>query len=218
MVVSRLTALVFIVALMGVSAFAGGKHGQNATASMPSGTTLKVRLQDYLSTQRNAKGDEFRALVLEEVRLDADHVIPKGTQLTGRVLNAKRAGRIAGRASMRLKFDTLRLPDGGGLTVETSVVSVNDPNCRVQGEENTIEAIGGRGKDAATIAVGAGAGGTVGGIAGGKKGGIIGSATGAAIGLAGMLGRRGRDVELGSGTELTLRLNREIAIPLASLR
>ncbi len=204
---------------MGATAsYAGVRHGQNDTASVPSGTTLKVRLQDGLSTQKNSKGDEFRAIVLEEVRLDSDHVIPKGTQLTGRVLNAKRAGRIAGRASLRLKFDTLRLPDGGGLSVETSVLSVKDPDCRVRGEENTIEALGGRGKDAGAVAVGAGTGGTVGAIAGGKKGGIIGTATGAAISLAGVLGRRGRDVELGSGTEMTLRLNREVAVPLASLR
>lgn len=210
---------VLLAALLGFTASYGGTgHRQSDMASVPSGTTLKIRLDDGLSTQKNTKGDEFRAVVLEAVRLDSEHVIPKGTQLTGRILNAKRAGRIAGRASLRLKFDTLRLPNGGGLSLETSVLSVKDPNCRVRGEESTIEAVGGRGKDATGVAVGAGAGGTVGAIAGGKKGGIIGTATGAAISLAGVLGRRGRDVELGSGTEMTLRLNREVSVPLASLR
>jgi hypothetical protein len=64
-------------------------------------------------------------------------------------------------------------------------------------------------KDAATIGIGAGAGAIVGAIVDGKKGAGIGALIGGATGTGVVLTNTGKEVALGAGTRVTVRLTRE---------
>jgi hypothetical protein len=61
-------------------------------------------------------------------------------------------------------------------------------------------------KDAMTIGAPAAGGAVVGGIVGGKKGAGIGALAGGGAGTAVVLSTRGKDVHIGSGTTLAIRL------------
>ena len=89
-----------------------------ATASAPvvsqavtlnSGTTVPVRLEQTLDTQRNRSGDRFTAS-LDEPLVSGDRVIvPKGTMFFGHVTEAKPSGRFRGRGVMVLTLDSFDL-------------------------------------------------------------------------------------------------------------
>jgi outer membrane lipoprotein SlyB len=72
-----------------------------------------------------------------------------------------------------------------------------------------ITAPSGKNKDAKVIGGGAGLGLIIGAIADGKKGAAIGTAVGAAAGTGAVLATKGREVELPSGTNLRLKLEKE---------
>ena len=69
-----------------------------------------------------------------------------------------------------------------------------------------------KGKDAAKIAVPAGAGAIIGGIVGGKKGAAIGAAIGGGGGTAVVLSTRGPQIRLPAGTALSLPLDQAIDV------
>jgi len=64
-------------------------------------------------------------------------------------------------------------------------------------------------RDAVIIGIGVGAGAIVGGIVDGKKGAGIGGLIGGATGTGLVLTNKGKEVELGTGTRVTVRLTRE---------
>lgn len=183
------------------------------TVQVPAGTEIRIKLLDTLSTRRNARGDTFRAEVLEDVRLEGQTVIPRGARLHGRIGHLKRAGRIAGRAQMSLEFDRIEFADGTNFPIQASVASI-EPRAdkTIKDEEGTLEAPPERGEDLRRMGTSTGVGGLIGVIGGGKKGAGVGAAAGAVIGLASILSTRGRDIDLYSHTELTIRLNREAQI------
>ena len=74
------------------------------------------------------------------------------------------------------------------------------------------EAAGTKKKDAAKIGIGAGAGAIIGGIAGGGSGAAIGSVVGGAAGTGVVLGTRGEEVELPSGTTLSTTLTQPLTV------
>ena len=66
----------------------------------------------------------------------------------------------------------------------------------------------------AFIGGGAGAGALVGAVAGGGKGAGIGAAVGAGVGTLGALMTKGNDVQVASGTEIAMALDREVSLPV----
>ena len=67
-------------------------------------------------------------------------------------------------------------------------------------------------KDAATIALPAAGGAIVGGVVGGKKGAAIGAAAGGGTGTGVVLATRGKDVRLGPGAVLLVRLSAPLTV------
>ena len=55
----------------------------------------------------------------------------------------------------------------------------------------------------------------IGAVAGGGKGAGIGAAVGAGLGTLGALVSKGNDVEVSSGTEVAMSLDREVTIPVS---
>ena len=64
--------------------------------TVPQGGLIEVKLDQALASNQNRPGDTFEASVARPVEVDGKVVIPAGTPVTGRVVYARRSGRLRG--------------------------------------------------------------------------------------------------------------------------
>jgi hypothetical protein len=83
-----------------VAKYAGRKS--KGKIAIPAGTTLSVSMVDTLDSEKSSAGDHFLASLGESVVVHGVIVLPKGTKVRGLVLEVQNAGRVKGRASIRL--------------------------------------------------------------------------------------------------------------------
>ena len=83
------------------------------------------------------------------------------------------------------------------------------------GQEGEVEGKSTTKRNVVFIGGGAGAGALIGAVAGGGKGAGIGAAVGAGLGTLGALVSKGNDVEVASGTEVAMSLDREVTVPVS---
>lgn len=167
---------------------------------LANGETVVAVVDSDLSSQTAREGDRFTATVRQPSQYE-------GATIEGHVSNVQRSGRITGRSSMTLNFDTIRLRDGRSYRFAGLLESVRN----AQGDtvkidnEGTVKDDNQTTKTAQRAAIGTAVGAIIGAIAGGGKGAAIGAIVGAGGG-AGSVYVQGRDdLELGRGTELTIR-------------
>ena len=72
---------------------------------IPVGTDLKIRINDTLSSKDSRIGDRFTATVINPSRFDE-------ARLHGHISSIQKSGKIKGRTSMNLAFDSVELSDG----------------------------------------------------------------------------------------------------------
>ena len=75
------------------------------------GATIRVRLLDRLSTADSHPGESFHTQVASDVIQDGQVLIPAGSEIDGQVISVS-TGRPGGHGSMRLRPETVTLPDG----------------------------------------------------------------------------------------------------------
>jgi hypothetical protein len=168
------------------------------SATIASGTILTVRLLDTLNTDRNQPGDRFRASLEDPIMLDGNVVLPRGTTVEGRIVDAQQAGRVKGVAQIAVELSQVQLAGGNTIVIDTDTV-------RREGETST-------GSDTAKVGTGAAIGAVIGAIGGGGKGAAIGAATGAGAGTAGVLLTRGKPLILSQETILSFQLNAPVTL------
>jgi hypothetical protein len=172
------------------------------TSLISVGTTLRVRLENDLSSKESRVGDRFTAVVLDPERYE-------GARVTGHISSIKKSGRVEGRTSMGLTFDSIETRSGSRGVMRAEVIRVYDPNSESSGrvdEEGSVES-GSRGKQTLKRSgIGAAAGAVLGAIVGGGKGAAIGLIVGGAAGAGSIAIEGSKELELDSGTELLLRV------------
>lgn len=175
---------------------------------VPAGTTVRLRLNNTISTRTNREGDRFTATVTEPVYAQGGEVaIPSGSTVSGVITSVERAGRVGGNSELQLRYESITLPGGNQYQVQASTEGVaQSGNVRIDPEEGQVEGKSSTTRDVGTVAAGAVLGAIIGGIAGGGKGAGIGAAVGSAAGLGAILTTRGRDVDIPSGTAMDIRL------------
>jgi hypothetical protein len=162
--------------------------------TVPEGATLPLVLETAISSATSESGDRVVARLAEDVRVGEKVVVPSGSEVRGRVTAAVPSGRVKGLARLAFDFDTLVLK-GKEYSIGTRAVDITAANSHK--------------KDAAIIGIGAGAGAIVGGVADGKKGAGIGALIGGAAGTGAVLTTKGKEVVLGTGAHVTVKLTRE---------
>lgn len=97
-------------------------------ATVASGTLLELRLRQNLSSYSSKQGQQIRADLIAPVRVDGHTLLPQGSLLTGTLTEVKKIGWGARhlRASMRLTFDTIALPDGTTHPLTARIASVDN--------------------------------------------------------------------------------------------
>ena len=165
------------------------------------GTDLKVRINDTLSSKDSRIGDRFTATVIDPSRYDE-------ARLNGHISSIQKSGKIKGRTSMNLAFDSIELRDGRRGVLHGYVTRVYGEGSGRADEEGGVES-GSRGKQTAKRAgIGATVGAIVGGIAGGGKGAAIGLIIGGAGGAGSLAVKGSKELKIDSGTEMLVHVTR----------
>lgn len=167
--------------------------------TIPAGTVLPVELTSSVASDSSNVEDHVRASLRRAVRVGGVEALPAGTAVLGHVTSAERAGRVKGRARVAFRFTELDVPgDGGRHAIQTQAIA--------------RQAAATKKKDAAKIGAGAAGGAIVGGILGGGDGAAKGAAIGGAAGTGVVLSTRGKEVRLGPGADLPVRLTAPLTV------
>jgi hypothetical protein len=167
------------------------------SVTIPAGQSILVRMIDSVDSSKNHVGDIFHATLETDLTVNGMLVARKGTDVYGRLAEAKEAGHLAGSSELQLEL-TRMVIDGRDYPVVSS-----DYTLQGKGRgKNTAEKVGG----------GAAIGAIIGAIAGGGKGAAIGAGVGAGAGGAVQVLTRGQQVKVPSETLLEFRLQQPATV------
>ncbi len=96
----------------------------NVGAPPPTGSMVHARLVTALSSATAKKGDAVEAMITEPLVVSDHLILPEGSVITGSVMQAQRARRLARNGQLRILFREVRPPDGVAQRVETSLEGV----------------------------------------------------------------------------------------------
>jgi len=170
---------------------------QPTTLEIPRDTRIRVRLDQDLGSKISQPGESFGATVADDVVVNGQVAIPRGSHAVGTVIDAKALGHFKGGALLELRLERIRV-NGGSYAVATSTME------RVEK---------GKGMRTAKFAGGGGAfGALIGGLAGGGKGALVGALAGAGAGTAGSAMTGNKEIFLPAETLITFRLEHGVQI------
>ncbi len=182
-----------------------------ANIVLAAGTKLPLVLHNAITTRNAQPGDAIYLETLFPITRDNRIVIPAGSYVQGEILEAKRPGKVKGRGEVRIRLNTLILPNG--YTVDFNAVPTNagtGGNETTEGE-GKIKGDTDKSSDVGTIVKTTGAGAGIGAIATRTGTGAgVGAGVGAAVGLMAVLLSRGPELELPRGTTLDVELDRPL--------
>ncbi len=156
------------------------------------GTFVTVRVDQWLSSDRNQPGDAFSATLVKPIVVDGVTVAQRGQTVAGRVAEAQKAGRVEGVSRLGLQLTELTLVDGQQLPIQSQLIMRS-------GGTST-------GRDAAAIGTTTAVGAAAGAAAGGGVGAGIGAGAGAVAGVIGVLLTRGHPTMVYPESVLTFRV------------
>lgn len=185
----------------GGAANAGASSAKPAwrEVTIPAGTSLLVVLDTTVGSDISRVEEPVRAHLARAVTVNGVTALPEGSAVSGVVTDASRSGKVKGRAHVSLRFDTVA-PRG------------DDERYRIRTSSIGRTAAATKKNDAVKILAPAAGGAIIGRIAGGRKGAAIGTAAGAGAGTAVVMSTRGKEVRLGKGAALTLKLAEPITV------
>jgi hypothetical protein len=133
------------------------------------------------------------------VLIEGKTVIPRGASAEGLVVDARRSGRLSGRARLQLALES---------------VAVNGQNYRVRTTSSWRGGDDHKKRNWAWIGGGTGGGALIGALAGGGKGALIGGPVGAAAGTTAAFLTGKKDIHLRPETPLMFKLAEPVSIPV----
>ena len=190
------------------------------TYTVPAGTKVLLELRSGINTASAKPGDGVYLTSAFPVVVGNRVMIPAGVYVQGVVDSVKRAGRFHGRAQLNMHFTSIIFPNNTVVEIPGMVNSL--PGAKKQSVkddgEGTIEQEGDKGRHAGDVAkVSVPTGATVGAIGGLNAGHpVAGGLAGLGAGLAAAgivsLFTRGADVNINSGTQVEMVLQRPLIL------
>jgi hypothetical protein len=167
------------------------------SVTVAAGTSLPIRLADALDSATTQTGQVIHGTLAADVIADNMVAIPRGTPVTGRVVDAKDAAHFSGSSLLSIEITQVELK-GQPVAVSTAAFSQ-------QGK--------GRGKNTAMkTGGGAALGAIIGALAGGGKGAAIGAASGGGLGAGVNAVTRGEQVKIPAETLVNFKLQSPISV------
>lgn len=165
--------------------------------TIPEGTSLSVTVTTPVASDSSKVEDLVQGTLAKPIVVSGTTAVPRGSELTGSVIEATQSARVKGRAAIAFRFDR---------------IIVRSESHEIQTARVRREAASTKGKDAKKIGIGAGVGAIIGGVAGGGSGAAIGAAVGGGAGTGAVLATRGSEVELPAGTTITTQLQKPLTV------
>ena len=203
-----------LAALSSLMSWAGiiGASAQSRTVSLEAGSVVPVKLDDALSSKTSRKGDTFTATIRNDA--DTDYYrLPSGTRMEG-IVRDVRSQKDKEPGLIDLEFRRIRFPDGKSAAIEGSLIGLDNKSVEKRSDGRLIAKPGHQTDRLTYVGYGAGAGLIVGLL---TKHGIEDTVIGGGLGyLFGALQKGNnnspRDVSLKQGTELGVRLDRQVSL------
>jgi hypothetical protein len=164
---------------------------------LPAGTNFVIRMIDSVDSERDRVGQSYRASLDQPVMIDGNEIVPRGADVTVKLVDSKASGKLTGKAELALSLQSVSV---AGRMLDVNTQSVKEESSSRTGR--TAKVAGG------TAAVGA----IIGAIAGGGKGAAIGAGAGAATGAGVELATSGQRVRVPSETRLTFVLDSAVKL------
>lgn len=171
--------------------------------AIPTGSRLTAVLQSSLSTRTHQAGDRFRARVTGELlAADGMVLVPEGSMLEGRVLEAHPSGGADEEALLVLSIESLTM-NGGSYPL---LASVMETEMRTSARDSGT-------RSAAKVATGAAAGAVIGQILGrDTRSTVGGAAAGAAAGAGVAISTRDGHAEIEEGARMVVQINEPVIL------
>jgi hypothetical protein len=169
-----------------------------AHLTLKPGTFVTVRINQWLSSDKNKVGDAFSASLAQPVIVDGVVVAEAGQTIGGKVTEAQKAGRVEGTSRLAVTLTDLTLADGQTLPIQSQMISQNGPTSV--------------GRDVGAVAGTTALGAAAGAIADAGRGAAIGAGAGAAAGILGVLLTRGRPTLIYPESVMTFRIQAPVEI------
>lgn len=160
--------------------------------TLPAGTVLPVDLETSVGSDISRVEQPVSGRLRRAITVGGGEVLPAGTIVSGHVTAARRPGKVKGRGLIALRFTKLDTPGAGSTSISTATISRLAPATK---EKDTLK-----------VVAPAAAGAVIGRIAGGKSGAAKGAVIGGGAGAGYVLSTRGKEVRLGKGADLGVRL------------
>lgn len=173
------------------------KEAKRQPLIVPAGTAITMSLGSALGSKLSQSGQTFTGSVAKDVIAENKVVIPKGSEVTGTVTDAKPLGKFKGGAELQLRLDSIKV---GGSEIA------------VQADPQTFTAKGKGKRSAIMTGGGAALGGLIGGLAGGGKGAAIGLAAGAGAGAGGAVLTGNKDIVLPAESAVSFQLSQPLEL------
>lgn len=183
-------------------------------AEIPKGAHVLLRMMNSLNTRTAQEGDYVYLSTATPIVSNGAIVAPPGSYVQGVVTQSKRSGRVAGRAELAIRLETITLQNGKIFKFSPRLAEVDSGGTgqKVKNGE-TIEQGPTRGQDAKQIAILAGSGAAIGGIADRAwRGAGIGAGIGTGVGIATVMLTRGKEVSLRQGATLDVAFDRAVVL------
>jgi len=166
--------------------------------TLKEGSVIAIRLGETLNSEKNQIGDAFTGSLAEAVVVDGMVIAERGARVSGKIVDAERAGRVKGVAVLQLALTEINTADNQRVAVLTDAFLTKGPDTTKS--------------DVAKVGIAAGIGAAIGAIAGGGKGAAIGAGAGGAAGTGGVLATRGKPAILATETLIRFKLTQAVTI------
>lgn len=170
---------------------------QPTRLEIPAGTSVRVQMIDGVDSSVNHTGDMFHASLASPIVVDNQIVVPVGTDVYLKLVNAKSAGHMTGKSELALELARMEF-QGKSYALSSSDYTQTGSS---RGKR-TAETVGG----------GAAIGALLGAVIGGGKGAAIGAATGAGAGGVVQGVTKGEQIQIPSETKLDFSLEQPVEV------
>jgi hypothetical protein len=131
------------------------------------GRRIPLTFLKGVTTRSAVAGDPIYLQTIFPITAGGRIAIPPGSYVTGSVIESKRAGKVKGRAELRVRLDSVILPDGTTKDFRGGVTGLDSASGEVVDPEGKVTGKGGKLNDVKNIATGAATGAAIGAAAGG---------------------------------------------------
>jgi hypothetical protein len=170
--------------------------------TLPAGTILPVDLETAVGSDISRVEQPVHGRLRHALTVNGVEVLPAGTAVSGHVTAAQRPGKVKGRGYVAMRFTDLDTPGAGTTRISTAQISRLAPTTKQ--------------KDAVEILAPAAGGAVIGRVVGGKSGAAKGAVIGGAAGTGYVLSTRGKEVRIGKGADLSVKLTAPVTVRVAS--